>query len=93
MGDHWFIAKRKFHVHHLSFGVKKNPIMFITIFLRIFGSIRIWFLFSPNDLLNFPNLFINPLVIGTLIYCSVGSVCIAFVLQMIGQRYSPPNEA
>ena len=98
-GDIWVIIGSllwAFHVQVLSFGVKKNPIMLLAILQFFFASLVLFvfgFLFSPNDLLNFPNLFINPLVIGTLIYCSVGSVCIAFVLQMIGQRYSPPNEA
>tara|TARA_B100000212_G_C27334109_1_gene516079 strand:- start:322 stop:1257 length:936 start_codon:yes stop_codon:yes gene_type:complete len=98
-GDIWVIIGSllwAFHVQVLSFGVKKNPIMLLAILQFFSASLVLFvfgFLFSPNDLLNFPNLFINPLVLGTLTYCSVGSVCIAFVLQMIGQRYSPPNEA
>ena len=98
-GDIWVILGSllwALHVQVLSYGVKKNPIMLLAILQFLFASIVLiifGFLFSPKELFNFPNLFVNPLVLITLLYCSIGSVCIAFVLQMIGQRYSPPNEA
>ena len=98
-GDIWVIFGSllwALHVQVLSYGVKKNPIMLLAILQFLFASIVLiffGFLFSPKELFSFPNFFGNPLVLITLIYCSVGSVCIAFVLQMIGQRYSPPNEA
>ena len=98
-GDIWVILGSllwALHVQLLSYGVKKNPIMLLAILQFLFASIVLiifGLLFSPKELFNFPNLFVNPLVLITLLYCSIGSVCIAFVLQMIGQRYSPPNEA
>ena len=98
-GDIWVILGSflwALHVQALSYGVKKNPIMLLAILQFLFASIVLiifGLLFSPKELFNFPNLFVNPLVLITLLYCSIGSVCIAFVLQMIGQRYSPPNEA
>ena len=98
-GDIWVILGSllwALHVQVLSYGVKKNPIMLLAILQFLFASIVLiifGLLFSPKELFNFPNLFVNPLVLITLLYCSIGSVCIAFVLQMIGQRYSPPNEA
>ena len=61
---------------------------FAGLILTIFGIF-----FFPKDLLSFPSFSNNFVPLITLLYCSIGSVCIAFVLQMIGQRYSPPNEA
>ena len=57
-------------------------------YLTIFGIF-----FFPEDLLSFPSFSNSFVPLITLLYCSIGSVCIAFVLQMVGQKYSPPNEA
>ena len=82
-GDIWVILGSllwALHVQVLSYGVKKNPIMLLAILQFLFASIVLiifGLLFSPKELFNFPNLFVNPLVLITLLYCSIGSVCIA----------------
>lgn len=99
IGDLWVIAGSLFwaaHVQILSYGVKKNPIILLAILQFLFAGLILTIFgifFYSEELLNFPNFSdsFSPLI--TLLYCSIGSVCIAFVLQMIGQKYSPPNEA
>jgi len=99
IGDIWVIIGSIFwaaHVQILSFAVKRNPIILLAVLqfffagliLTIFGSF-----FSSEVLLDFPNFSDSYIPLVTLLYCSIGSVCIAFVLQMIGQKYSPPNQA
>ena len=99
IGDLWVIAGSLFwaaHVQILSYGVKKNPIILLAILQFLFAGLILTIFgifFYSEELLNFPNFSDSFVPLITLLYCSIGSVCIAFVLQMIGQKYSPPNEA
>ncbi len=99
IGDIWVIVGSIFwavHVQVLSFAVKRDPIILLAVLQFFFAGLILTIfgiLFSSEDLLSFPSFSNNYIPLATLLYCSVGSVCIAFVLQMVGQKYSPPNQA
>ena len=99
IGDVWVIAGSLFwaaHVQILSYGVKNNSIILLAILQFFFAGLILTIFgifFFSEDLLSFPSFSNSFVPLITLLYCSIGSVCIAFVLQMVGQRYSPPNEA
>ena len=99
IGDIWVISGSIFwalHVQILSFAVKKNPIIILAIIQFFFASVAliiIGLFFYLDELSNFPKMTTDPIILGTLLYCSIGSVCLAFVLQMIGQKFSSPNQA
>ena len=99
IGDIWVISGSIFwalHFQLLSFAVKKNPIIILAIIQFFFASVALIILslfFHSEEVSNFPKLTSDPIILVTLLYCSIGSVCLAFVLQMIGQKFSPPNQA
>ena len=82
------------HLHIVSFAVLKLPIFKFSIIqfiicgflLFIYGSI-----FDSQNFLNFTN--VSSSGIFYLFYCSLGSVCIGFTLQMFGQRLVEPTPA
>ena len=96
-GDLWVIFSAIFwaiHLHIVSYAVLKLPIFKFSIIqfiicgflLFIYGSI-----FDSQNFLNFTN--VSSSGIFYLFYCSLGSVCIGFTLQMFGQRLVAPTPA
>ena len=98
VGDLWVILGAFFwacHVQLLAESVKRFPIIILAVcqFFSagiILGMVGIFY--EGGSFIVLPSLN-DHLSLVTLLYCSVGSVCIAFVLQMIGQRFSPPSQA
>lgn len=89
-GDLWIIFSAIFwaiHLHVVSYSVSKFPIFKFSIIqfiicgslLFIYGSI-----FESKSFLDFTDISSSGLFY--LFYCSLGSVCIGFTLQMFGQR-------
>ena len=89
-GDLWIIFSAIFwaiHLHIVSYSVSKFPIFKFSIIqfiicgslLFIYGSI-----FESKSFLDFTDISSSGLFY--LFYCSLGSVCIGFTLQMFGQR-------
>ena len=89
-GDLWIIFSSIFwaiHLHVVSYSVSKFPIFKFSIIqfiicgslLFIYGSI-----FESKSFLDFTDISSSGLFY--LFYCSLGSVCIGFTLQMFGQR-------
>ena len=89
-GDLWVIFSAIFwaiHLHVVSYSVSKFPIFKFSIIqfiicgslLFIYGSI-----FESKSFLDFTDISSSGLFY--LFYCSLGSVCIGFTLQMFGQR-------
>tara|TARA_A100000164_G_scaffold48105_1_gene36741 strand:- start:912 stop:1805 length:894 start_codon:yes stop_codon:yes gene_type:complete len=96
-GDLWVILSAIFwaiHLHVVSYSVSKLPIFKFSIIqfiicgslLFIYGSI-----FEGKNFLDFKD--ISSSGIFYLFYCSLGSVCIGFTLQMFGQRLVEPTPA
>ncbi len=96
-GDLWVIFSAIFwaiHLHVVSYSVSKLPIFKFSIIqfiicgflLFIYGSI-----FESKNFLDFKD--ISSSGIFYLFYCSLGSVCIGFTLQMFGQRLVEPTPA
>ena len=97
IGDIWVIISALFwamHLHIVSYSVKRFPVLIFSIlqfllcgtFLFLYGI-----LFQKDLIFNFES--INSYAIFTLLYCSLGSVCIGFTLQMFGQRLVSPTPA
>ena len=97
IGDIWVIISALFwamHLHIVSYSVKCFPVLIFSIlqfvlcgtFLFLYGI-----LFKKDLIFNFES--INSYAIFTLLYCSLGSVCIGFTLQMFGQRLVSPTPA
>ena len=96
-GDIWIISSAVFwaiHLHIVSYSVARFPVLIFSIlqfilcgiFLLLYGiffQIGSIFSFERVDIFGF----------FTLVYCSVGSVCIGFTLQMFGQKLVPPTSA
>ena len=96
-GDIWIISSAVFwaiHLHIVSYSVARFPVLIFSIlqfilcgiFLLLYGiffQISSIFSFERVDIFGF----------FTLVYCSVGSVCIGFTLQMFGQKLVPPTSA
>ena len=97
IGDIWVIISALFwamHLHIVSYSVKRFPVLIFSIlqfvlcgtFLFLYGI-----LFQKDLIFNFES--VNSYAIFTLLYCSLGSVCIGFTLQMFGQRLVSPTPA
>ena len=97
IGDIWVIISALFwamHLHIVSYSVKRFPVLIFSIlqfvlcgtFLFLYGI-----LFKKDLIFNFES--INSYAIFTLLYYSLGSVCIGFTLQMFGQRLVSPTPA
>ena len=97
IGDIWVIISALFwamHLHIVSYSVKCFPVLIFSIlqfvlcgtFLFLYGI-----LFKKDLIFNFES--INSYAIFTLLYYSLGSVCIGFTLQMFGQRLVSPTPA
>ena len=96
-GDIWIISSAVFwaiHLHIVSYSVARFPVLIFSIlqfilcgiFLLLYGiffQISSIFSFERVDIFGF----------FTLVYCSVGSVCIGFTLQMFGQKLVLPTSA
>ena len=96
-GDIWIISSAVFwaiHLHIVSYSVARFPVLIFSIlqfilcgiFLLLYGiffQIGSIFSFERVDIFGF----------FTLVYCSVGSVCIGFTFQMFGQKLVPPTSA
>ena len=96
-GDIWVIISALFwamHLHIVSCSVKRFPILIFSIFQFILCGAFLFLYgisFQKNLIFNFQN--VNSHAIFTLLYCSLGSVCIGFTLQMFGQRLVSPTPA
>ncbi|MDA8852281.1 DMT family transporter [Hyphomicrobiales bacterium] len=96
-GDIWIISSAVFwaiHLHIVSYSVARFPVLIFSIlqfilcgiFLLLYGIF-----FQSSSIFNFERVDIFGFF--TLVYCSVGSVCIGFTLQMFGQKLVPPTSA
>ena len=96
-GDLWVIFSAVFwalHLHIVSYSVSKFPIFKFSIIQFIICGLLLLFygiIFENNDFLKFNK--INNAGIFYLLYCSLGSVCIGFTLQMYGQKLLEPTPA
>lgn len=96
-GDIWVIISAFFwaiHLYIVSYSVKHFPVLIFSIFQFILCGILLLFygiFFQSNLIFNFEN--INSFAIYTLLYCSLGSVCVGFTLQMFGQKLVSPTPA
>ena len=96
-GDIWVIISAFFwaiHLYIVSYSVKRFPVLIFSIFQFILCGILLLFygiFFQSNLIFNFEN--INSFAIYTLLYCSLGSVCVGFTLQMFGQKLVSPTPA
>ena len=96
-GDIWIISSAVFwaiHLHIVSYSVARFPVLIFSIlqfilcgiFLLLYGIF-----FQSSSIFSFERVDIFGFF--TLVYCSVGSVCIGFTLQMFGQKLVPPTSA
>ena len=96
-GDIWIISSAVFwaiHLHIVSYSVARFPVLIFSIlqfilcgiFLLLYGIF-----FQSSSIFSFERVDIFGFF--TLAYCSVGSVCIGFTLQMFGQKLVPPTSA
>ena len=96
-GDIWIISSAVFwaiHLHIVSYSVARFPVLIFSIlqfilcgiFLLLYGIF-----FKSSSIFSFERVDIFGFF--TLVYCSVGSVCIGFTLQMFGQKLVPPTSA
>ena len=96
-GDIWIISSAVFwaiHLHIVSYSVARFPVLIFSIlqfilcgiFLLLYGIF-----FQSSSIFSFER--VDILGFFTLVYCSVGSVCIGFTLQMFGQKLVPPTSA
>ena len=96
-GDIWIISSAVFwaiHLHIVSYSVARFPVLIFSIlqfilcgiFLLLYGIF-----FQNSSIFSFER--VDILGFFTLVYCSVGSVCIGFTLQMFGQKLVPPTSA
>ncbi|MDB9925689.1 DMT family transporter [Hyphomicrobiales bacterium] len=96
-GDIWIISSAVFwaiHLHIVSYSVARFPVLIFSIlqfilcgiFLLLYGIF-----FQSSSIFSFER--VDILGFYTLVYCSVGSVCIGFTLQMFGQKLVPPTSA
>ena len=96
-GDIWIISSAVFwaiHLHIVSYSVARFPVLIFSIlqfilcgiFLLLYGIF-----FQSSSIFSFERVDIFGFY--TLVYCSVGSVCIGFTLQMFGQKLVPPTSA
>ena len=96
-GDIWIISSAVFwaiHLHIVSYSVARFPVLIFSIlqfilcgiFLLLYGIF-----FQSSSIFSFERVDIFGFFI--LVYCSVGSVCIGFTLQMFGQKLVPPISA
>ena len=96
-GDLWIIFSAIFwaiHLHVVSYSVSKFPIFkFSIIQFIVCGSLLFMYgsIFDGKNFLDFRD--ISSPGIFYLFYCSLGSVCIGFTLQMFGQRLVEPTPA
>lgn len=96
-GDLWIIFSAVFwaiHLHIISYSVSKFPIFKFSIVQFIICGLLLLFygiIFENNDFLEFDK--INNTGFFYLLYCSLGSVCIGFTLQMYGQKLVEPTSA
>ena len=96
-GDIWIISSAVFwaiHLYIVSYSVARFPVLIFSIlqfilcgiFLLLYGIF-----FQSSSIFSFERVDIFGFFI--LVYCSVGSVCIGFTLQMFGQKLVPPTSA
>ena len=96
-GDIWIISSAVFwaiHLYIVSYSVARFPVLIFSIlqfilcgiFLLLYGIF-----FQSSSIFSFEH--VDILGFFTLVYCSVGSVCIGFTLQMFGQKLVPPTSA
>ena len=96
-GDIWIISSAVFwaiHLHIVSYSVARFPVLIFSIlqfilcgiFLLLYGIF-----FQSSSIFSFERVDIFGFF--TLVYCSVGSVCIGFTFQMFGQKLVPPTSA
>ena len=96
-GDIWVIISAIFwaiHLHIISYSVVRFPILIFSIFQFILCGIFLLLygiFFQSNLMFNFERVDIFGFF--TLLYCSAGSVCIGFTLQMFGQKLVSPTPA
>ena len=96
-GDLWIIFSAVFwaiHLHIISYSVSKFPIFKFSIVQFIICGLLLLFygiIFENNDFFEFDK--INNPGFFYLLYCSLGSVCIGFTLQMYGQKLVEPTSA
>ena len=96
-GDIWIISSAVFwaiHLHIVSYSVARFPVLIFSILQFILGGIFLLLygiFFQSSSIFSFERVDIFGFF--TLVYCSVGSVCIGFTLQMFGQKLVPPTSA